>query len=95
MEYIAFMHKNTDSVATSEEWERFLALARDSGLFQGGSEVGERTVLGEKAVADTSASVGGYMRFETSSINELNELLRKHPTIIHGGTIEICELPKS
>ena len=94
MEYIAFMHRNTDTASTKEEWDRFFDLARMSGLFQGGSAIGKRSTIGDKGVPDVTNHVGGYMRFDSETPDELNELLRKHPTVLHGGRIEICEMPK-
>jgi hypothetical protein len=48
-----------------------------------------------KDVPDVTDHIGGYMRFDAESLNELAELLRQHPTALHGGTLEICELPKT
>ena len=95
MEYITFMHTNTDSRPTSEEWENFFTLARESGLFKGGSAIGKRSAVGSKEVPDTTDHIGGYMRFDSEKLEDLEELLIKHPTVVHGGTIEICELPKT
>ena len=70
-------------------------LARESGLFRGGSAIGNRTTIGDKEVPDVTAQIIGYMRFDADSIDELNALIKQHPVVAHGGTIEICELPKS
>ena len=95
MQYIAFMHCNNDSDTNSDDWERFFELAGKSGVFCGGSAMGRRYTLGEKTVPDITENIGGYMRFETEAFEELTALLEYHPTIMHGGTIEICELPKT
>ena len=95
MQYIALIHKNTDSTPTSAEWDRFLAAANATGMFKGGSEIGSRTIVGQKAVADTTEIVGGYMRFDSDDLEKLQALLRDHPVTKHGGTIELCEMPKS
>jgi hypothetical protein len=95
MEYIALIHKNTDSLPTSEEWSRFFAIATKTGVFKGGSEIGNRHAIGEKEVSDTTLNVGGYMRFDSDDLNLLKDLLKKHPVIKHGGTIELCEMLKS
>ena len=53
MEYITFMHKNKDSGATGgteDEWDRFLEVAKESGLFRGGSAIGQRTTIGNNEV---------------------------------------------
>lgn len=95
MEYILFIHDNTDKTTEEEDWDRFLALARSSGLFQGGSEIGKRIQLGSKEVSDTTKSVSGYMRFESRDVEELLNLLNEHPVLRNGGTLELCELPKT
>ena len=95
MEYILFIHDNTDTPAKDQDWERFFVLARKSGLFQGGSEIGKRICLGKKQVADTTRSVSGYMRFEADDLEKLKDLLNEHPVLKCGGTLELCELPKS
>ena len=95
MEYIALIHKNYDSMPTSDEWSRFFNLAIDTGMFKGGSEIGKRHALGKKEVSDATLNVVGYMRFDSDDLNLLKELLKKHPVIEHGGTIELCEMPES
>ncbi len=71
MEYIALIHKNADSTPTAQEWERFFELAGQSGMFQGGSEIGRRIAVGSKAVSDTTHDVGGYMRFVSDDLDPL------------------------
>lgn len=93
MEYITFMHGNTDGPPTNEEWEAFFDLARQSGLFRGGSAIGKRTTLGKGFVPDITDHIEGYMRFDSDRLEDLTELLRQHPVVVHGGTIELCELP--
>jgi hypothetical protein len=95
VEYIALIHKNADSTPTSDDWSRFFEVAARTGMFRGGSEIGVRYSLGTKAVPDTTASVGGYMRFDSDDLSQLKDLLRMHPVIEHGGSIELCEMPKS
>ena len=95
MEYITFMHGKKASGATAEEWDRFFDLAKKSGLFRGGSAIGQRFTIGEKEVPDITDNVGGYMRFDAESLDELTDLLKQHPTVVHGGTVEVCEMPKT
>jgi len=95
MGYITFMHGNVDREPTKEQWERFFEIARESGLFRGGSAMGKRSTVGEKDVPDVTATIGGYMRFDAEGLDELIRLLRQHPTVLCGGTIEICELTKT
>ena len=95
MEYITFMHGNKVSATSPDEWERFFDLAKESGLFRGGSAIGKRWAVGDKDVPDITDNVGGFMRFDAESLDELTELLSQHPTVVHGGTVEVCEMPKT
>ena len=94
MQYITFMHANTEIQGSEEEWNAFFVHAQASGLFSGGSAMGKRWTIGKPA--DTlSDGLVGYMRFDAENIEDLLELLEDHPIIRGGGTIEICEIPKS
>ena len=95
MQYIALIHKNTDSAPTADEWECFIDAATATDMFKGGSVIGSRRTIGQKTVADTTESVGGFMRFDCDDPEKLLALLREHPVFQHGGTIELCEMPKS
>jgi hypothetical protein len=35
------------------------------------------------------------MRFDADDKQALLDLLATHPNLVHGGTVELCELPKS
>lgn len=94
-QYLLLIHGNEKTPSTGDEWERFFAAARQSGLFQGGSEVGKREVLGDTNSATSSDHIVGYMRFDAENKQQLLELLQQHPVVMHGGSIELCELPKS
>lgn len=95
MEYIIFIHKNTDTPTTDDQWNTFFTTARQSGLFKGGSAIGERYAIGTKEVTPITRTVGGYMRFDADSLEELQALLETHPVVVNGGTVEICEMPKT
>ena len=95
MQYIVFIHKNTDSETDSEQWNEFFNTARKSGLFKGGSAIGERYPVGPKSVTPITDSIGGYMRFDADNIQDLLTLLNNHPVVINGGTVEVCEMPKT
>lgn len=94
MDYIAFMHGNGDSRPTPEQWDAFLKLAHESGLFRGGSAIGKRQTVGSKPVPDSTQHIRGYMRFAADSFDQLAKLLNQHPVVVNGGTVEVCELPK-
>ncbi|MGH1440346.1 MAG: hypothetical protein ACRBBR_09570 [Cellvibrionaceae bacterium] len=95
MEYILFIHKNTDTQMQKEDWDRFFTAAMDSKLFQGGSEISNRILLGGKDIADITHTIGGFMRFESNNIEAVKELLKNHPTLLNGGSLELCEMPKT
>jgi hypothetical protein len=94
-QYLLLIQGNELTATTAEEWERFFVAAKASGMFQGGSEVGQREVVGDTSSALSSAHIKGYMRFDSADKPKLLELLQKHPVVLHGGSVELCELPKS
>ncbi len=94
-QYLLLIHGNEKTPSTSDEWKQFFAAARQSGLFQGGSEIGKREVLGDTNSAKPSDHIVGYMRFDADDKQRLLELLQRHPVVLHGGSVELCELPKS
>jgi hypothetical protein len=94
VQYIVLIYGNARSTPTSREWTSFFARAHASGLFRGGSEIGKRVLLGDAAEASTS-QVAGYMRFDSQDQEALVALLQTHPVVVHGGTLELCEMPES
>jgi len=95
MEFILFIHKNTDQNTTSEQWESFFNSANESGIFLGGNEIASQIRKGKKSVSTITYSIGGFMRFEAENENLVLELLEKHPVFVQGGTLELCEMTKS
>ena len=95
MQYILFIHGNTTAPTTDAQWEAFFLKARESGLFQGGSEIGARRLLGAAPAPGSSAHIEGYMLFEAEDSGALLELLAQHPVVMNGGSVELCELPRS
>jgi hypothetical protein len=94
-QYLLLIHDNAKGRTTGDEWDQFFTAARESGWFRGGSEVGERVVIGDAASAQPSKHIVGYMRFDADDKAKLLELLQRHPVVMHGGSVELCELPKS
>ncbi len=94
-QYILLVHNHGGTQTTPEEWERFFALARESGAFKGGSEIGERWVIGDAEAAKSTSHIAAYLRFDSGDRSQLMELLEQHPVVLHGGSVELCELPKS
>ena len=95
MEYILFIHNNTDSPTTEGQWDSFFEDANKSGIFIGGSEISNQMQVGNKAVKDITNEIVGYMRFESDDKSKILTLLEKHPVIIQGGTVELCETPRT
>jgi hypothetical protein len=52
-------------------------------------------MLGRLQEMPSSLHLAGYMRFDTDDKPRLLQLLAQHPVVVHGGTVELCELPKS
>jgi len=95
MEYILFIHNNANTATTEDQWDLFFIEANNSGIFQGGSEISNPLQIGKKAVSKITNNIAGFMRFESEDKNKILTLLEKHPIIIQGGTLELCEMPKS
>ncbi len=93
MEYILFIHNDIDSTSTSQQWDDFFIAAKDSGLFLGGSEISNQIQIGDKPIRKITDSIGGFMRFESNDKNTILQLLKKHPVVMQGGTLELCEMP--
>ncbi len=94
-QYILLIQNNATTEATPTEWSRFIETASASGFFKGGSAIGERTVLGNRDSARSTEHVAGFMRFDADDRAALLKLLDQHPVVLHGGSVELCELPKS
>ncbi len=94
-DYILLIQGNEKTATTADEWDRFIAAALKSGAFRGGSEIGRREIVGDRQAARATDHIVGYMRFESADKQVLLELLQQHPVVVHGGSVELCELPKS
>ena len=95
MQYLLLIQNNAQSPTTPAEWDRFFAAAQASGMFKGGSALGDRTVVGDTTSAQSTKHIGGYMRFDSDDRAKLLELLKQHPVVLHGGSVELCEMPKT
>lgn len=98
MEFILLIHNNARQSSTEEQWNLFFCAARQSGFFAGGSELKAGEVFGAKS-EPVSVRLGGYMRFKTDGsadeLKKIHQLLQQHPTVLQGGSVELCELPRS
>ena len=94
-QYILLIHANAKAEATPGEWTAFFEAANASGVFRGGSEIGEGEVIGAQSSTNLSSQLGGYMRFDAEDKQQVLDLLKLHPVVMHGGTVELCVMPKS
>ena len=94
-QYLLFIHNNAMTKTTPAEWDLFFAAAKRSGMFVGGSALGERVVVGDTQSAQSTQHIGGYMRFDADDRAKLLELLKQHPVVLHGGSVELCEMPRT
>jgi len=94
-QYLLLIQNNAKSQSAPAEWDAFFAAAKASGMFEGGSALGEREVIGDAASAKSTRHIGGYMRFDTGDKAKLLELLKRHPVVLHGGSVELCEMPRT
>lgn len=87
--YLALMRDDATSLPDPAEWSGFFAVAAASGLFRGGSALGEATSLRHEGTPAAACGIVGVMRFEADSVAALRDLLAAHPWYRHGGTIEL------
>lgn len=82
------------SGGTPEDWNNYINTLVASGLFRGGSALGNG-LRASKNHENTNCEITGFMRFEAESINEVSALLSGNPVIEAGGEVEISELLKT
>ena len=92
-QYLLLIQNNAKTQATPGEWDRFFNTARASGTFEGGSALGDRVLVGDTQSALSTRHIAGYMRFDSDDRGEILELLKQHPVGLHGGSVELCEMP--
>jgi hypothetical protein len=86
-EYILFMHN--DIVADDQgAWEPYLQTLKQSGVFEGGSEIGD-------GICVRKAGAAPPITEHLGTINEARSLLAGNPHFEAGGTVEIRELPRT
>jgi hypothetical protein len=92
-QYLVLIQGNPKGNPTPGEWEAFFEAARQSQLFKGGSALGARVTIGDAQSAKPTDHVVGYMRFDSDDRGALLQLLATHPIVVHGGSVELCEIP--
>ncbi len=93
-EFILLMH-NATTEATAEMWSAYFSLLHGSGVFEGGSAIGEgETFRRHLAPGHVSRHLVGYIRVQAESLMKAREFLKGNPVFECGGTVEIRELPR-
>lgn len=93
-EYILLMHD--DATAEEGDWEPYLRGLQQSGMFQGGSAIGDGLCARRiGAPAPLTAHLAGFIRVTAASLDDARSLLAGNPVFQAGGTVEIRELPQT
>ena len=77
----------------SGDWTTYIEKLIATGKFRGGSALANGVSL--KRDAEGQCVVGGFMRFEADSIEDIKALLPDNPAFLSGNEIEISELIKN
>ena len=94
-DYIFLMHDDA-ACGTGLDWEPYLSKLRESGVFQGGSEIGDGACFRKTGEApEPTAHIGGFIRVTAVNLDAAKKLLAGNPVFEAGGTVEIRELPRS
>ena len=93
-QYLLLIHGNATSVSTEEEWNSFFKISRESGLFIGGSGIEDARIIIGDTFAKPSEHIVGYMRFDSEDKQKILDLLQKHPIVVLGGSVELCEMAR-
>jgi len=93
-DYIFLIHD--DSTAAETAWEPYLSRLRQSGVFQGGSAIGDGICARKSgAIPSVTAHLVGFIRVNADSLDHARSLLIGNPVFEAGGTVEIRELPRT
>jgi len=94
-EFILFMHN--DVVADDQAaWESYLRTLKQSGAFEGGSEIGGGICVRKTGKpSEITEHLAGYIRVNAATIDHAKSLLAGNPHFEAGGTVEIRELPRT
>jgi len=91
-DYIFLMHD--DGGGAKLDWEPYLSRLRETGVFQGGSEIGKGACFRKSGSApDPTFHIGGFIRVTADSLEHAKALLKGNPVYESGGTVEIRDLP--
>ena len=97
-DYIFLMHNDTkdDAGNRDDEWATYIAKLKQSGVFQGGSEIGDGVCMSKIGTPPgITAHLSGFIRVQAESLKQAQVLIAGNPVFEAGGTVEIRELPKT
>jgi hypothetical protein len=94
-EYILLMHDDA-SAADENGWEPYVRRLQQGGFFEGGSAIGDGVCTRKSGAAPPiTRHLAGYIRVCAESIDQAQFRLTGNPVFEAGGTVEICELPRT
>lgn len=95
-DYLLLMHDDaTQSDNTADAWGVYLAKLRATGLFDGGSSIGDGVCMNKAgSAANVSSHLVGFLRIRAHDLDHARELVLGNPVFEAGGTVEIRDLPK-
>jgi hypothetical protein len=93
-DFLLLMHNDTRRSPSPELWQSYIEELRGRGVFNGGSSIGSGSAFRKGAPkAEGSNHLGGYIRVQVGTAEEVHGLLLGNPVFENGGTVEILELP--
>jgi hypothetical protein len=91
--FILLMHQDTMTTEDADAWGTYLLRLRASGLFDGGSSIGQGTCLRREAEpSPANDQIVGYLLVRAEDLNAARSYLDGNPVYEAGGTVEIREL---
>jgi hypothetical protein len=95
-DFIFLMHDDTTAPVNEAVWEAYFGLLNRSGVFRGGSEIGQGVGVRKDGAAGPLAShITGFIRIEAADLQQARRMVEGNPVFEAGGTVEIRELPPS
>ena len=95
-DFILLMHGDAQAHETSADWAAYLKTLRDSGVFEGGSAIGEGACFRRDGASPAiTKHITGYLRVAAPSLADAKRFLAGNPVYEAGGTVEIRELPRN
>jgi hypothetical protein len=96
-DYLLLMHDDLPPGATpaDEAWGAYFAKLRSSGVFDGGSSIGDGVCLSKSGRPPAIARhLTGFIRVRAASLEAAKALVVGNPVYEAGGTVELRELPR-